>query len=85
MLIIAPEYVYPAPRRLQGPPRPPKQAERKPLAEGDWVSYHTGNAWRSVRVLATPRPGSKTVLVSGFRYKHGGMAKPRRVPIVFIK
>lgn len=49
------------------------------LQAGKRVSYHTGNALRDVRVLVTPAPDSKTVMVSGFRYKHGGTAKPRRI------
>ena len=54
------------------------------LTVGRRVRYFTGNAWRYVTVLRQPKPGSKSVLLSGFRYKHGGLAKPRRVYLCFV-
>lgn len=54
------------------------------LEAGSWVSYWTGNSQRYVQVLTTPRPSSSSVLVSGSKYKHGGMRKPHRVYVGFL-
>lgn len=54
--------------------------ETQPVA-GDQVYLHSGNAWRQVEVLATPRPTNKTIQVSGFRYKGGWSGQARRVDI----
>ena len=49
------------------------------LTEGKRASYHSMSALRTVRILSEASPVAKTVLVSGFTYKHGGTGKARRV------
>jgi hypothetical protein len=49
------------------------------LRAGTIVQFAASNLWRKAPVLVAPGRTSTTVQVGGFRYKHQGMARPRRV------